>query len=152
MNKIVPLPGAFSASREVGHYVRIGDTGHKILEDLVAEGRFWAQRVVVDASHHKQQAHLIEALSSSQGGLELILDTKCAELAALGKYKGVAKDAPWRLRPKDEKLSMRLENNKKRMSRSALDKLATERESSTLRPRQVPQRATSRRDIGNRKL
>ena len=95
MKKIVPLPGISNTPREVGHYVRLGDTGHKILEDLVAEGRFPAQRVVVDASRHKQQARLIDALSSSEEGVELILDTKCAELAAIGKYDGVAKDAPW---------------------------------------------------------
>ncbi len=95
MSRIIPLPGASHTTREVGHYIRLGDTGYKILEDLVAEGRFPAKRVVVDASRHVQQANLIEALSSAQTGLELILDTKCAELATLGKYRGVAKDAPW---------------------------------------------------------
>lgn len=106
MNKIAPLPGISNTPREVGHYVRLGDTGHKILEDLVAEGRFPAQRVVIDASRHKQQARLIDALSSSEDGVELVLDTKCAELAAIGKYDGGAKDAPWSTlsdgRPLDE--------------------------------------------------
>ncbi|MEM6301369.1 MAG: hypothetical protein AAF749_06475 [Pseudomonadota bacterium] len=95
MSKIVPFHSNASAHREIGHYVRLGDTGHKILEDLVAEGRFPVQRVVVDASSHLQQAQLIEALSAYQAGVELVLDTKCAELAEPGKYRGVVRKAPW---------------------------------------------------------
>ncbi len=36
---------------EVGHFLRLGHTGHRKLEDLHASGRFAVNRVVVDAAH-----------------------------------------------------------------------------------------------------
>ena len=36
---------------EVGHFLRLGHTGHRKLEDLHASGRFAVDRVVVDAAH-----------------------------------------------------------------------------------------------------
>ncbi len=36
---------------EVGHFLQLGHTGHRKLEDLHASGRFAVNRVVVDAAH-----------------------------------------------------------------------------------------------------
>ncbi len=36
---------------EVGHFLRLGHTGHRKLEDFHASGRFAVDRVVVDAAH-----------------------------------------------------------------------------------------------------
>ncbi len=92
---IIPLPGSHSASQPVAHYLRIGESGHRQLADLFAAGRFPAQRVVVDASRFEHQSELIKALQSA--AVEVVLDTKAAELSALSKYSGYASNAPWAL-------------------------------------------------------
>lgn len=74
-------------------FVRIGDTGHRLLADLLATGRLPAKSVVVDASRYRHQQELVEAFRAA--GAEIVLDTKVAELAAPGKYEGFARGAPW---------------------------------------------------------
>jgi hypothetical protein len=80
-------------AQPVADFLRIGDTGHHLLADLHAEGRLPARRVVVDASRLRYQKSLVEAFRTD--GSEIVLDTKAAELAALAKFGGLARGAPW---------------------------------------------------------
>ncbi len=90
---VLPLPGASSAHQQLAHFIRLGETGHRIVEALLAENRFPARRVVVDASRYHQQRELVDALRAAD--IEIVLDTKCAELAAQAMYQGYARGAPW---------------------------------------------------------
>lgn len=94
--EIITLPGTRRPTSAIAHYLRIGDTGHLQLDDLRAENRFPAQRVVVDASRFKYQKPLIEALRAND--VEIVLDTKAAELAVPGRYSGYASQAPWAIK------------------------------------------------------
>ena len=77
----------------IGWFVRLGHTGHRVLEHLHAAGRLPIDRVVVDAAHIDRQADLLSALDYS--GVELVLDTRAAELATIGGATGSAKRLPW---------------------------------------------------------
>lgn len=77
----------------IGHFLRVGSTGHRQLEDLLGSGRMMLDRVVVDASAAGRQHDLLLSLADS--GAELILDTNVAELSSVGRFSGVAKSAPW---------------------------------------------------------
>jgi hypothetical protein len=77
----------------VGHFLRIGTSGHRQLETLLNSGRMPVSRVVVQASAAAKQRDLLSSLAESGG--ELILDTNVAELSALGRFSGAAKGAPW---------------------------------------------------------
>jgi hypothetical protein len=91
--EIIPLPRTRSQSRPIAHYLRIGETGHRQLETLFAEGQLIAKRFVVDASRFEHQRELVKSLQASS--LETVLDTKAAELSVLGKFEGYASKAPW---------------------------------------------------------
>jgi hypothetical protein len=91
--QILPMPGIKAPAQTAGHFVRLGETGHRQLADLHAEGRFSPQRVVVDASRLHYQKELISALRKSR--TPIVLDTKAAELAAEAKFAGFARGAPW---------------------------------------------------------
>jgi hypothetical protein len=93
MGQILPLPTVRATAQPVGHFYRVGDTGHRQLADLHAEGRFSPKRVVVDASRLHHQRELMRALRAS--GAQIILDTKAAELGAPAKFSGFASGAPW---------------------------------------------------------
>ena len=90
--KILPFPLTASAKQPLAHFIRIGEA-HKKLADLHASGRLPAKRIVVDASRLRHQKELIEALR--ENGAEIVLDTEAAELAALSKFSGHARHAPW---------------------------------------------------------
>lgn len=77
----------------VGHFVRIGHTGHRILGDLHAADRFPVERAVVDPAYVADQSELLDLLHRS--GVELVLDTKSAELATRGGHCGTARSLPW---------------------------------------------------------
>ncbi|MEO6784397.1 MAG: hypothetical protein ABI407_22685 [Bradyrhizobium sp.] len=78
--QILPMPGFKAPADPVGYFVRLGDSGHRQLADLHAEGRFSPKRLVVDASRLRHQKELVEALRAS--GTRIILDTKAAELSS----------------------------------------------------------------------
>jgi hypothetical protein len=73
--------------------LRIGEQAHLQLEDLHSQGKLHARRVVIDASRLKYQKKLVQLLKAD--GVELILDTKSAELSEPGKCRGFARGAPW---------------------------------------------------------
>jgi len=77
----------------IGHYLRVGASGHRQLELLHGAGRLTINRVVIEASMVARQKDLIAALSDS--GAELILDTNVAELSSIGRFEGAVKAAPW---------------------------------------------------------
>jgi hypothetical protein len=92
MSNVIPLRGGRSP---IGHFIRIGITGHKQAEDMLVQGRFPVDRAVFDACAIGRQTSLVNALR--RRGSELVLDTNIAELSALGKYEGAASQAPWGL-------------------------------------------------------
>ena len=77
----------------VAQFLRIGNTGHRRLEQFLAAGQLPYQRFVVDAGMFTKQKDLISALRQAEK--EIILDTNVAELSAIGRYDGVGRDAPW---------------------------------------------------------
>ena len=91
--QILSLRNFRAPTQPVAHFLRIGDTGHRLLADLHAEGRLPARQVVVDASRFRHQKELVDAFRET--GAEIVLDTKVAELAARAKFEGYASAAPW---------------------------------------------------------
>ncbi len=77
----------------VGHYLRLGHTGHRKLEDLHASGRFAIDRVVVDAAHINEQTELLDSLRTSD--TEIVLDPQVAELSTPGGFLTSARKLPW---------------------------------------------------------
>lgn len=77
----------------VGHFLRVGTTGHRQLETLLGMGVTVPDRVVIEAAAAVRQRELIETLR--EAGAELILDTNVAELASLGRFAGAVREAPW---------------------------------------------------------
>lgn len=90
MTNIVYLRGQ---PEPIAHFLRIGASGHRRLEELLAAGRLPYSRFVADAGAFFRQADLIQALRTA--GCELVLDTNVAELSVIGRYQGAAKAAPW---------------------------------------------------------
>ncbi len=88
---------------EIGHFIRLGHTGFRILEDLHTAGRLPIKRAVVDASHIEGQTSLISSLRNT--GSELILDTKSAELATPGGYSATASKLAWAHKDRHQRLS-----------------------------------------------
>jgi hypothetical protein len=77
----------------IGHFLRVGTSGHRQLETLLSSGRMGFDRVVFEASAYEHQRDLVAALKES--GAELILDTNVAELSCIGRFSGSARRAPW---------------------------------------------------------
>lgn len=90
MTNVVYLHGQ---PQSIAQFVRIGSSGHRQLEHVLAAGRLAAKRFVVDAGTFQKQSDLISALRQSER--ELVLDTNVAELSAVGRFKGMAQGAPW---------------------------------------------------------
>ncbi len=90
MNKVVSLHPGNTAT---GHYVRLGATAHRKLEDWIVGGSLSIPRAVVDAAHIQQQQDLLATLRKH--GTELVLDPKTAELATPGGSTGSARTLPW---------------------------------------------------------
>jgi hypothetical protein len=93
MANVIQFPHPTAPVQPVAQFIRLGESGYNKLANLHAIGRLPARRVVVDASRLKHQKELIAALRAE--GAEIVLDTKAAELSALGKFGGHAKHAPW---------------------------------------------------------
>jgi hypothetical protein len=68
----------------IGHFLRIGSTGHHQLETLHSRGRLPVNRVVAEAASLKAQSELLRSLRN--GGAEITLDTRIAELSEPGSY------------------------------------------------------------------
>jgi hypothetical protein len=77
----------------VAHFLRIGTSGHRRLEQFLAAGQLPYGRFVGEAGVFLRQKDLVDALR--QAGHELVLDTNVAELSVIGRYQGAAQGAPW---------------------------------------------------------
>ena len=86
----------------LAQFVRLGESSYRRHASLFAEGHLDAKRIVVDAS-------VIRFLKSElrhfrDAGVEIVLDTKAAELAARAKFGGLVKNAPWSASSPEEPL------------------------------------------------
>ncbi|WP_085899437.1 hypothetical protein [Kiloniella majae] len=81
-----------STTQPIAHFIRV-DNAHRRFGDLYAAGRLPIRRAVFDASRIAGQKEFVEALR--RDGVEIVLDTEVAELAAPEKFKTHVKDAPW---------------------------------------------------------
>jgi hypothetical protein len=78
---------------EIGGFLRIGHTGHRKLEALLAANRLYFRRFVFDASHIAEQTELVKSLRAR--GCEIVLDPNSAEMAALGRFNSSVSKLPW---------------------------------------------------------
>jgi hypothetical protein len=88
MNNVVYLHGQ---PTPIARFLRVSE--HRRLEHLLESDRLSYDRFVIEAGAFKEQQDLIIALR--QKGHELVLDTNVAELSAIAKYAGRARNAPW---------------------------------------------------------
>jgi len=86
----------FHSSSKVANYIRLGYSGHKMLEDLQLSGQLNLKRVVVDATNVLKQSELLSTLRIV--GSDLILDTRSAELAHEASFKNPISKLPWAIR------------------------------------------------------
>lgn len=77
----------------LGHFIRIGSTGHQQIEELLEKGRLSVDRAVFDAGLMVRQEALLQGLA--RAGSELVLDTNVAELSSIRHFDGALKAAPW---------------------------------------------------------
>jgi hypothetical protein len=77
----------------IGSFLRIGHTGHRKLESLIAASRLRFRRFVFDASHIEGQRDLLGTLRRS--GCEIVLDPNLAETAAPGRFESLVSTLPW---------------------------------------------------------
>ena len=77
----------------IGHFIRVGYSGHRQLETLFARGRFAPDRIVIDAARFDTQRELINTLSAT--GPEIVIDPAVAELSSGGRFEGGSKDLVW---------------------------------------------------------
>jgi hypothetical protein len=59
-------------SAALAGFLRVGHTGHRKLDALIAAGRFPYRRVVFDAAHLSEQRELLKVLRAN--GCEIVLD------------------------------------------------------------------------------
>ncbi len=90
MDNVVYLHGQ---PAPVAHFLRIGSSGHRRLDQYLAAGQLPFQRLVANAGTFQRQKDFINTLR--QAGRELILDTNIAELSVVGRWQGAAQGAPW---------------------------------------------------------
>ena len=91
--KVVPFPRTGALVSPIGHFLRLGDSGARAIGDLIAGGHLLPERVVVDAANFSTQRDLIQELRLR--GVEIVLDTKVAELGARAFSKSKLKNLPW---------------------------------------------------------
>lgn len=70
----------------IGHFLRVGTTGHRQLETILGSGKATPDRVVIEAFAASRQQELLQSLR--EAGAELILDTSIAELSSPGRFSG----------------------------------------------------------------
>lgn len=93
MANVIPLQTARNASTPAELFLRVGETHYGQVASLYAEGRLPVRRAIFDASKLKHQIDFVKTLRDEK--VELTLDTKAAELAALTRYQGNPSGAPW---------------------------------------------------------
>lgn len=91
--KVVQFPNRTPPVTPLAQFIRLGETSHRRHASLFVEGHLNANRIVIDAS----RANFLksEIKQFKEAGVELVLDPKAAELAALQRFKSVGRDIPW---------------------------------------------------------
>ncbi len=77
----------------IGSFLRVGHTGHRKLEALIAASRLRFRRFVFDATHVDDQKDLLATLQ--RAGCEIVLDPNAAETAMLGRFGSSVSTLPW---------------------------------------------------------
>jgi hypothetical protein len=77
----------------LGSYLRVGHTGHRKLEALIAASRLRFHSFVFDAAHVDGQKDLLSTLQ--RAGCEIVLDPNAAETAMLGRFDSSVSALPW---------------------------------------------------------
>jgi hypothetical protein len=77
----------------IGSFLRVGHTGHRKLESLIAASRLRFRRFVFDAAHIADQGDLLGTLRRS--GCEIVLDPNLAETATPGRFDSSVSALPW---------------------------------------------------------
>jgi hypothetical protein len=80
-------------SPPIAAFLRVGHTGHRKLEALLASNRLPIRRMVFDAGHIHEQVELVKALKAR--GYETVLDPNSAEMATLGRFASSIGNLPW---------------------------------------------------------
>lgn len=93
MENVILHPSARGAASQPELFLRVGETHYGQVASLHSEGRLPIRRAIFDASKLKHQVDFIKALRDDK--VELILDTKAAELGALTRFQGHPAGAPW---------------------------------------------------------
>lgn len=84
---LLPKPSA------IGSFLRVGHTGHRKLENLIAASRLRFRRFVFDAAHIEGQHDLLTTLR--RAGCEIVLDPNLAETATPGRFDSTVSALPW---------------------------------------------------------
>lgn len=74
-------------------FLRVGHTGHRKLEALLAAGRLPFGRMVFDAAHVGGQQQLLGSLRTA--GREIVLDPNFAEMGTLSRFSSAVRRLPW---------------------------------------------------------
>jgi hypothetical protein len=82
-----------SRPQPIGSFLRIGYTGHRKLESLIAASRLRFRRFVFDAAHVEEQQDLFATLH--RAGCETVLDPNAAETATPGRFHSAVSALPW---------------------------------------------------------
>lgn len=77
----------------IGSFLRVGHTGHRKLEALIAASRLRFRRFVFDAAHIEEQRDLLTTLK--RAGCEIVLDPNAAETATPGRFDSAVSALPW---------------------------------------------------------
>jgi hypothetical protein len=123
MSNIIPLPTAKGATTSLDLFLRVGEVHYGQIASLYTEGRVPLRRAILDISRLRYQLGFLKTLRES--GVELTLDPKTAELAALTRFEGRASDAPWSdgtLHLSDQFDGARCRQMAKQIAREAVEK------------------------------
>ncbi len=82
-----------SKDQTIGGFLRVGHTGHRKLEALIAASRLRFRRFVFDAAHIDEQRDLLATLQ--RAGCEIVLDPNIAETATAGRFATSVSALPW---------------------------------------------------------
>jgi hypothetical protein len=82
-----------SKPEPIGSFLRVGHTGHRKLEGLIAASRLRFRRFVFDAAHVEEQQDLLATLQ--RAGCETVLDPNVAETATRGRFHSAVSALPW---------------------------------------------------------
>jgi hypothetical protein len=99
---VVQFPHKVPPISPLAQFIRLGETSYRRHASLFAEGHLNAKRVVIDASVIRYLKDEVRQFRDAD--VEIVLDTRAAELAAKAKIHGLVRKAPWAALCPDEPL------------------------------------------------